>query len=295
MNQNTTYLLLFSIFIFASCISKKKYQAEISGIQKDYNAQIQQLDAQWRKADRTIDSLNLKLAEKTGANEALILTQDKLQDRIDLLQEEIENRDNLANTQKEASSQTLKQKDEEIALRQQKIESILELIAAREKSMKDLSFEMANAMQPLDSLGSHHEVEIVDGKVKITLFESLMFRAGSTRVRTYAIQMLGKIAGVLENYPQFKIIVEGHTDNRKPRNYKDNWDLSALRASSVVKVLTNDYGLSPNQITVAGKGEFSPKASNEMSEGRSTNRRIEIIVAQRTDIILGTIRRQLQN
>lgn len=286
-----TVLLLL---LFSSCIGKKKYLAEISGIQKDYNAQIQQLDAQWRKAERMIDSLTLQLAEKTGANNALILTQDKLQERIDLLQEEIESKENIASSQKQASSQTLKEKDDEIKFLIDKMESTLEIIKGRELAMRDLSFEVANAMQPIDTVGAHHEVEIIDGKLNITLFESLMFRAGSTRVRTLAIQMLGEIATVLEKYPQFKIKVEGHSDNRPTRNYKSNWELSVLRANSVVGVLTKEYGLSPSQITVAGRGEFSPKASNDTSEGRAMNRRIEIIVAPRTDMVLSAVKRQLE-
>jgi chemotaxis protein MotB len=294
--MNTIRLtLLFCSFIFiTSCVSKKKYRTEISNLQKDYNTQVIQLDKNLRVANRSIDSLTLKLAESRGANNALLTTQDKLQDRIDELQDNVEELKKTANEGKKSSNQLVREKEAVIANKQAQLDKIGQLIEDREKAMNNIAVELANSMRSIDSLGKHHEVEIIDGKLVVTLYESLMFHPKDLRVRTGGIQMLGLVSEVLEKYPQFQIEVEGHTDNRSVRGYKSNWNFSAQRAAAVVDVLTDEYGLSPNKFSAVGKGEFSPNASNEMTEGRASNRRIEIIISPRTDIIINQIKRALE-
>ena len=295
MNKDLTQLafLFCSFLLLTSCISKKKYRAEISNLEKDYNGQINQLDKELRISNRAIDTLTLQLAEKKGANRALLMTQDKLQDRIDEIQEEVKNLQNLASAGEKSSNQLVREKEAKIAAKQAQINEILKIIHERENSLKRISTDLANSMISLDSLRKHHEVEIIDGKVVVTLYERIMFHPKDLRVRTGGIQMLELVAEALEKYPQFQISVEGHTDNRSVRGYKSNWNFSAQRAAAVVKVLTGEYGLSPNKFSAVGKGEYAPNSSNEMDEGRAANRRIEIIVSPRIDMILSQIKRTL--
>jgi chemotaxis protein MotB len=105
------------------------------------------------------------------------------------------------------------------------------------------------------------------------------------------MSILEKISDVLSRHAELDIVVEGHTDNVpiKSKEFKDNWDLSVIRATTVARILTRDYGLNPSQVTAAGKGEFQPKASNETAEGRALNRRTEIILAPRLDQVLRLI------
>ncbi|RMG84537.1 MAG: hypothetical protein D6714_07740 [Bacteroidetes bacterium] len=287
-------LLLLLIFVFSGCISKKKYSREITQIREDYNAQILQLDKQLRHANRAIDTLTLQLAEKTGANKALLQTQDKLQDRIDALQDEIQRRDMLASDQQKSTSQLVREKEQIIAEKQKQLDAIKKLLTERETRLQNIAAELAAAVQPLDSLGKHHEIETVDGNVVLTIYESLLFYAGKTRIRSHGQTMLESVAEVLDKYPQYQFIVTGHTDNKPVKGYKDNWSFSALRAAAVVRFFTEDYGLSPAQFSAVGKGEFSPRASNEMSEGRAANRRIEITIAPRTDMLITQLKKILE-
>ncbi len=122
-----------------------------------------------------------------------------------------------------------------------------------------------------------------EGKLYVTMRNKLLFPFGSAQVQPDGIVALGKLAKVLKQNPDLKILIEGHTDNVpiKPGSkcWKDNWDLSVARAISVARILINKYGIAPERIEVAGKAEYDPVMPNVTPEGRALNRRIEIIVA----------------
>ena len=131
-------------------------------------------------------------------------------------------------------------------------------------------------------------MEIKDGKVYVSLSEKLLFKSGSAAVETKGIEAIKVLADVLNKNPDIDILVEGHTDNLpiKTPIYRDNWDLSAARAISIVRILTNEYKIIPTRLTASGRGEFSPKATNATSEGRASNRRTEIILSPKLDEIM---------
>src|SRR5690606_27311711 len=115
-----------------------------------------------------------------------------------------------------------------------------------------------------------------------------LFKSGSANVEEKGKEAMKLLADVLSKNPDINILVEGHTDNIpiKTATYKDNWDLSVGRATSIVRLLTDDYKLVPPRVTASGKGEFSPKASNDTAVGRAKNRRTEIILTPKTDEIM---------
>ena len=124
-----------------------------------------------------------------------------------------------------------------------------------------------------------------DGKVYVAMSDKLLFESGSARVDKRGKEALAKLAEVLNKQTDIDVYIEGHTDS-KPINtaqFKDNWDLSVIRATSVVRILTKDYGVNPLQIQPSGRGEYMPVADNESAEGRSRNRRTEIIMAPKLD------------
>ena len=124
-----------------------------------------------------------------------------------------------------------------------------------------------------------------DGKVYVAMSDKLLFESGSARVDKRGKEALAKLAEVLNKQSDIDVYIEGHTDS-KPINtaqFKDNWDLSVIRATSVVRILTKDYGVNPLQIQPSGRGEYMPVADNESAEGRSKNRRTEIIMAPKLD------------
>lgn len=129
------------------------------------------------------------------------------------------------------------------------------------------------------------QVEVKGGVVYVSISDKLLFRTGSYRINQEADQILGKIASIINDHDQLEVIVEGHTDNVPINNEKvsDNWELSVLRATAVVKVLTDDYLVDPQRLTAAGRSQYVPKADNESPIGRSMNRRTEIILQPRMD------------
>lgn len=129
------------------------------------------------------------------------------------------------------------------------------------------------------------EIKVDKTVVFINLSDKMLYQSGSSRLTTRANEVLGKIATIVQSKPELEVMVEGYTDNVPIRNscVEDNWDLSVKRATSVVRKLQNDYGIDPNRLIAAGRGEWNTLASNDTSDGRSTNRRTRIIILPKLD------------
>lgn len=129
------------------------------------------------------------------------------------------------------------------------------------------------------------QVEVKGGVVYVSISDKLLFRSGSSRISSEAEGVLAKLASVINDHDDLNVLVEGHTDDVPISNscMEDNWDLSVKRATSVVRKLQEDYYVSPERLTAAGRSEFVPKVPNTTSEGRSTNRRTEIIITPKMD------------
>ena len=127
-----------------------------------------------------------------------------------------------------------------------------------------------------------------DGKVYVSLSDKLLFESGKAIVNQQGKVALGKLAEVLNKQTEIDVYIEGHTDNVPIHTavFQDNWDLSVIRATSVVRILTETYSVNPLQIQPCGRGEFKPVDTNESAEGRAHNRRTEIIMAPRLDKLL---------
>ncbi|MCH5247987.1 MAG: OmpA family protein, partial [Muribaculaceae bacterium] len=124
------------------------------------------------------------------------------------------------------------------------------------------------------------DVKVLKGVVYISLSDNMLFKSGSYEVSTQARQTLSKIAKILKDFKSYDVVVEGNTDNVpiSRTNIRNNWDLSALRASSVVQVLQNEFGIDPSRLSAAGRGEFNPVTDNDSEMGKQRNRRTEIII-----------------
>jgi chemotaxis protein MotB len=118
--------------------------------------------------------------------------------------------------------------------------------------------------------------------------DKLLFKSGSAAVEAKGKEAIKVLAGVLDKNRDIDILIEGHTDNVpiKTAVYRDNWDLSVARATSIVRILTEEYKIQPTRLTASGKGEYSPRATNETPEGRALNRRTEIILSPKLDEIM---------
>lgn len=135
------------------------------------------------------------------------------------------------------------------------------------------------------------DVKVLKGVVYISLSDNMLFKSGSYIVSNQAKQTLEKIAKILKDFKDFDVLVEGNTDNVpiSQTNIRNNWDLSALRASSVVQVLQNDFGINPSRLSAAGRGEYNPVTDNDSEIGKQRNRRTEIIITPKLDEFMDLI------
>ena len=136
-----------------------------------------------------------------------------------------------------------------------------------------------------DMNDSDIEINVEKGVVFVSISDKLLFKSGSINVSGKAKEVLGKIAMVVNNKPDFEFLVEGHTDSKtiSTNCIKDNWDLSVLRATTVVRILQDDFGVSPARMTAGGRSQYVPKSANETAEGRAANRRTRIVILPKLD------------
>ncbi|MGE7774195.1 OmpA family protein [Chitinophaga sp. NPDC101104] len=129
------------------------------------------------------------------------------------------------------------------------------------------------------------DVQVLKGVVYISLSDKMLYRSGSYEISPAAGETLSKIAKIITDYRDYEVLIEGNTDNVpiSQKNIRNNWDLSALRASSVVQALQTTYGVDPKRLTAGGRGEYNPIASNDSEDGRSRNRRTQIIITPKLD------------
>ena len=135
------------------------------------------------------------------------------------------------------------------------------------------------------------DVQVLKGVVYISLADNMLYKSGSYEINARAAETLSKIAKIIKDYKDYDVLIEGNTDNVpiKKQNIRNNWDLSTLRASSVVQALHNDYGVDPKRLTAGGRGEYNPIASNDTEAGKQRNRRTQIIITPKLDEFMDLI------
>lgn len=184
-------------------------------------------------------------------------------------------------------SDSLNTVSNELRLKSSRVVELEAMLNAKDSTMKALRNNLVNALVGYKDKGM--TVEMKNGKVYVMLEERLLFATGSTVVDPKGVEALRDLGKVLEKNPDINVLIEGHTDNVPMKGIgeiKDNWDLSVMRATSVVKILLSGSKISASRITAAGRGEFAPMDSNASPESRKKNRRIEVILTPRLDEIL---------
>ena len=190
---------------------------------------------------------------------------------------------NVNMTEQEKLNALLNQKKNELNERERTINELQQMINAQNEKVRKLLSSVKDALLGFSS--DELTVREKDGKVYVAMSDKLLFQSGSARLDKRGEEALGKLAEVLNKQTDIDVFIEGHTDN-KPINtvqFKDNWDLSVIRATSVVRILIKNYNVNPLQIQPSGRGEYMPVDDNETAEGRSKNRRTEIIMAPKLD------------
>ncbi|MCJ8211074.1 OmpA family protein [Mucilaginibacter sp. RS28] len=277
MKIKATIPALLIIAALTSCVSQKKY----TQLQSDYN-----------RLDSNTRNLNLKFLT-SERNVAVLSNQVKnLQDQ--LASEQANNRglkdalDKCLNSSNQGNVNISKLVDE--INRSNKY--IQQLIAAKNKS-DSLNMVLTNNLtRSLSQAESKDvDVQVLKGVVYISLADNMLYKSGSYEISDKAGETLGKIAKIIKDYKDYDVLIEGNTDNLpiSQKNIRNNWDLSALRASSVVQSLQNNYAVDPKRLTAGGRGEFNPIADNSTEAGRARNRRTQIIITPKLDQFMDLI------
>lgn len=194
-------------------------------------------------------------------------------------------------TLKSNSSSEISKLSGDLKKREQRLKEVEDVLRKRDEATNQLKEKLQKALLGFTQSGL--TVEMKDGKVYVSLMDKLLFPSGSIVIDDKGKQALTQLAKVLKEQPEIIIAVEGHTDSQKITNLgqiKDNWDLSVLRSTSVVRFLTENEKVSGVRLTATGKGEFQPLESNSNAEGRSRNRRIEIVLSPKLDELYNLIK-----
>lgn len=177
----------------------------------------------------------------------------------------------------------LKIKAEELEAREKRLAELQGIINKQDSLLNALNDAVKKALLAFKS--DEITVEMKNGKVYVSMSDKLLFKSGSAAVEDKGLDAIKTLGEVLNKNPEIDVLIEGHTDNIpiKTARYEDNWALSADRALSIVRLLSNQHNVNPKRLEAAGRAEFYPKASNETSEGRAKNRRTEIILSPKLD------------
>ena len=224
-------------------------------------------------------------AEQRRLNEALTAQVNSQGDTINRLRSNV---NALGDVYQSTNSQLNMSKDQ-IAEQQRRLAHLQELIDMQHRNTDLLRQKIVDALVNFNT--NELTVYMKNGKVYVSMQESLLFPSGSAVVNPRGKDALAKVAGVLNTNPDINVNVEGHTDNVpiKNKTYEDNWALSVARATSIVRVLTNDYRVPPTRVIASGRGEFLPIATNATDIGKAQNRRTEIILEPKLDELMNLI------
>jgi chemotaxis protein MotB len=231
------------------------------------------------------DSLCTSLADQKAVNERLVSDNKNLQMKLSG-QENINENQSAQLSQKERD---LQNKNKDLQEKERMLREMQAIIARQDEMTKKLNQTLRDALVGFNS--DELTMEIRDGKVYVSMSDKLLFKSGSNAVEPKGVEALKALADVLNKNPDIQILVEGHTDNVpiKTAVYKDNWDLSVARATSITRMLNEKYGVAATRMTASGRGEYFPKASNDTAEGKAKNRRTEIILSPKLDEIMSLL------
>jgi chemotaxis protein MotB len=312
------FLFLAVAVTLASCVSTKKYNAlETSNnkLKKEYKVAQAELDALKDEKDNLLAEnqglknevvdlnknraqLEQQLQDKRNELENMKLRYDTTMENY-LQQVGVKNRAlNSANAMLKAKETELNEKEKNLEALQKdyeaknkRLEEVNKALAAKEKEVNAIKTKISDALVGFQNKGL--QVETKDGKVYVSMEDKLMFASGSWAVSKEGLQAIKELAKILEENKDLNISVEGHTDNlayNGSGNVKDNWDLSVMRATAIVKEILKAGKIAPERISASGRGEYAPKAPNTTADNRAKNRRTEIILTPKISEVLELVK-----
>ena len=276
MNRTFAFVALATAILFSGCASKKDLlncQTENKDLQQKYQDTREQLATATANANNYLEQLNA--LRKT--NEAL---QQSLNQSLDNAGKNNVNIEKLVDQINESN------------------QYIRHLVEVKSKS-DSLNMVLTNNLTRSLSREELKEVDVqvLKGVVYIALADNMLYKSGSYEISDRAAETLSKIAKIITDYKDYDVLIEGNTDDVpiSRENIRNNWDLSCLRASSVVQCLQNQYGVDPKRLTAGGRGEYNPLTNNNTEAGKQRNRRTQIIITPKLDQFMDLIDKAPEN
>tara|TARA_B100000963_G_scaffold24623_2_gene18433 strand:+ start:877 stop:1773 length:897 start_codon:yes stop_codon:yes gene_type:complete len=287
-------IITFALFILTmnSCVSTRIFndlESRYALLKNNYTQQTKTIE----KIKNDLDELNKKYKAQ---EKSLSLTYDslrakkqsleKLKTSLELLKENSESVLRVRISENEKLMERISERENELADKITRVDDLERLISQQKELMQGLKEKLSNAL--LNYEGKGLSVEAREGKVYVSMENKLLFQSGSWDVETEGKSALASLGEVLSDNPDISILIEGHTDNvpfTGRGSIIGNWDLSTKRATSIVNILLENPEILPQNLTAAGRGEYLPIAPNSTREGRSANRRIEVILSPQLDKI----------
>ena len=227
-------------------------------------------------------ALETNLAEKKESLAALESKYNELQSESSKTADEL-------SAELRAKSNQLNEKEKTLLEREKSLRELQAEIARRDSIAERLNNILRDALLGFND--DELSLEVKNGKVYVSMTDKLLFKSGSATVEEKGKEAIEALGNVLAKNPDIDVLIEGHTDNVpiKTASYKDNWDLSVARATSIVRLLADKHDLDEKRLTAAGRGEFQPRATNDTKEGRAQNRRTEIILSPKLDELMNLL------
>ena len=271
MKKTVLYSALAASLLLSSCVSKKALLAAQGDLQscqnenKELNTNYQVAKEQLAAANARITSLEEQLAQQKKAYIALQRSLDK----------------SLTNASQNNIS--IEKLVDQINESNQYIRHLTELKSKSDSLNLLLTNNLTRSLSKEEL--KEVDVQVLKGVVYISLADNMLYKSGSYEINDRASETLSKIAKIIKDYKDYDVLIEGNTDNVpiSRENIRNNWDLSCLRASSVVQVLQTKYGVDPKRLTAGGRGEYNPLATNDTEVGKQRNRRTQIIITPKLD------------
>lgn len=270
-------IAVIGIIFSSSCVSQKKYK-ELQSSYKRLQSNHATMTANNQQCQTDLTSANTRIK---SLEEQIRSERDNLKSLQDAL--------NKCLTSSNQGNVNISKLVDEINASNKYIKH---LIAAKSKS-DSLNMVLTNNLTR--SLNTEElkdvDVQVLKGVVYISLSDKMLYKSGSYEISPQANEVLSKIAKIIKDYDEYDVLIEGNTDDVpiNKTNIRNNWDLSALRASSVVQALQNNHGVNPKRMTAGGRGEYNPIASNATEAGKAKNRRTQIIVTPKLDQFMDLI------
>lgn len=271
MKKTLVYAAIVAgVMTISSCASKK----DLENCQKEnveLNSQYQGVREQLAAANARVASLMEQLKSCQGNNDAL--------------QKSLEQSLNNANSGNVNIAKLVDQINES----NQYIRHLVEVKSKSDSLNMVLTNNLTRSLSKEDL--KDVDVQVMKGVVYISLSDNMLYKSGSYEISDAAGATLAKIAKIISDYKDYDVLIEGNTDNVpiKQQNIRNNWDLSCLRASSVVQALQNKYGVDPKRLTAGGRGQYNPIADNNTTAGKTKNRRTQIIITPKLDEFMDLI------